>query len=1550
MTNILTSFFELTLGMSAVIALLALLLLPFGKKLRAKSRYLIWTLVIIRLAFPVGVQIMAPLFTLPEVPNLEVTIPMSQSAPTDENTDADENIPQNNVGNITHKDPDVDGAVPQNPVVPDGGNDSVNTKPQGGAVNDNAPSVEVEKPSPTLPHNEPATTEGIKVDIRLVLTGVWLAGAVIYAAVNLISYVRYTKSILRTSWPAEEETEAIYDGLCRRMKIRRKPLLRVSSTTDSPAAFGYFRRYIVLPEIPLSLNSLELTLTHELTHLRRGDLTVKLFSLAARSFHWFNPLVHYAAYKCETECELSCDEIVLADRDDVVRTEYSETLVNILKFCRRRKGSLTTHFSPKKNAVKMRLGNILYGTGKRRGILLVTLSLVLCIVAGTVIGCSFASGDPAPDTDAETTETESVTTEPEPTETETETTEPEPTPEPTEYYIDGLYYLTTETYTQEYREENPGNTPFVIFLDDGICLFMIFADGTKYGVEGTYTVGDGLVSMTLNLDSSPLRKETSPMEIEWEKPDIDPSYTFEIIDSDKIIIGSAEDSAHGGDCGEVKAGDAFVRDVDDSDTLNDLAGLYSWTTEEYSAERRINYLILNNDETCALMVSYFHGKVAIDGKYTVDGSKIRVDLLMDGSYMDGESSSGTPYMDDSFVFEIVDEHNIKIGPADESAKNISCYGVKSGDIFTKATSLADFYESHLGYWYSYPDMDSYEIIIHSADHLQVKFSFKQYKGVVIDAIAVKKGDLYVFGEDISPEWSYQNYAPSIESQDGHIRFSDDGVILQYGDNPIKATVKSEDYDSKRSAVLSPIESKCGKNGWLSVGALWYGDQTNLFENAEKYQHISGESVPVCAKIFKSGEISLVVRVYYDLDTDNWLLADVFYVHTNGKVLQGEELKSFMEEHGKTDMIFSADDADLAAYFAEATDDSPYAKYIGHWHMYSAMDVYELIIYSANDEQIEFSFRENKGINIKATAIKQDGKYLYGEHLSPEWSYWHYITDREAEDGYILLNDNSITVGLSTSNDNQVNFDVKSVDYENKRSAVLRTIHASCEENGWIVSGTLFLGDASVMFENAEAYQHESGEEVPIASDHFTSGDISIAIRIYYDRETDNWLLADVFYAHTNGKVLQGEELKSFMEEHGKTDMIFSADDADLAAYLSFFDDEWVADNAVVPDVIPEFDETEVKMLSLDEFFTHGIYFKSNPKYRSRYYQIPPGEFQSLVSKDDVTEFKSVFVYPVWDSGEQPDEMYLVSFIKYFKIPREDAEKALDEYIARLEQSVKDGYIKDISTEQYEKPNLDIIYTFDNEIINNYYGRPGYSSDDTDIIVEPMVVKDNKYYGVWYFDTEKKVYIRVSEITVSSITFGAVVSDKISYFTTTATRQDDKYVFEENDIKGTVKLEGNCINLSYTPADSTDEVKLSFTIKNEVDKIDWPTDTLSDTVESRLQGVIDELTEKKWTDVEVIPHEPDSNIRWKYIATPYELPENGVLYCITARSPFHKAIVYINVYSVFVDGEFVEEKVSYASMFGRSMEGTYLESFMKTHNLDDEIISADLKNLGWYFVY
>lgn len=68
-----------------------------------------------------------------------------------------------------------------------------------------------------------------------------------------------------------------------------------------------------------------------------------------------------------------------------------------------------------------------------------------------------------------------------------------------------------------------------------------------------------------------------------------------------------------------------------------------------------------------------------------------------------------------------------------------------------------------------------------------------------------------------------------------------------------------------------------------------------------------------------------------------------------------------------------------------------------------------------------------------------------------------------------------------------------------------------------------------------------------------------------------------------------------------------------------------------------------------------------------------------------------------NGGADMEEMYIVSLIKHFNISRETVQKAYDAYMAysKLDMS------KPIS-EYREPPNLDIIFTFDNEIINYYY--------------------------------------------------------------------------------------------------------------------------------------------------------------------------------------------------------------------------------------------------------
>lgn len=104
------------------------------------------------------------------------------------------------------------------------------------------------------------------------------------------------------------------------------------------------------------------------------------------------------------------------------------------------------------------------------------------------------------------------------------------------------------------------------------------------------------------------------------------------------------------------------------------------------------------------------------------------------------------------------------------------------------------------------------------------------------------------------------------------------------------------------------------------------------------------------------------------------------------------------------------------------------------------------------------------------------------------------------------------------------------------------------------------------------------------------------------------------------------------------------------------------------------------------------------KYRITYYRIW-GEFLNLITEEQVQDFY------VWADethkqtgyGATQNTMFLADFVKRYHISRTDFDQAVKEFSinSKLNQY-------DIIPEEYEPPNADIIYTFDDEIINEYY--------------------------------------------------------------------------------------------------------------------------------------------------------------------------------------------------------------------------------------------------------
>lgn len=127
--------------------------------------------------------------------------------------------------------------------------------------------------------------------------------------------------------------------------------------------------------------------------------------------------------------------------------------------------------------------------------------------------------------------------------------------------------------------------------------------------------------------------------------------------------------------------------------------------------------------------------------------------------------------------------------------------------------------------------------------------------------------------------------------------------------------------------------------------------------------------------------------------------------------------------------------------------------------------------------------------------------------------------------------------------------------------------------------------------------------------------------------------------------------------------------------------------------LPEYKPGSIKLEPQDQDD-----YKFTRKYRIIYYQIC-GEFTDLLPEDARQDFMN------WADeeskkngyGENQNEMLLVSFVKRYNISRTDFDKAVKAYV---DARNKTG--EDLNSEENEVPNGDIIYTFDNEIINRYY--------------------------------------------------------------------------------------------------------------------------------------------------------------------------------------------------------------------------------------------------------
>lgn len=313
MTNMFLSFLEISIPLSLIIAVLFLFTPFLNKRYAAKWKYWIWIVLALRLIIPLGGN---------------GGLPVGDRQPQRETLTSSES-------EKTAPDALADGTARGRVIV----------------------EIPARMTTPIVTQPEKAGSNISTLDI---IAFIWMLGSLLFISVHLVSYFHYKHQILKKG-------KIIKDNDVLRLLLKLKHELHINCTVSvieypeaaSPLLIGFCNHILVLPKEQYKSEELFFILKHELVHLKRGDIYLKLLFAVANAVHWFNPLIWIMQREATVDMELSCDERVTQGTNYATRKAYTETLLSTLHKQSAKKTVLSTRFYGGKQIMKKRFKNIL---------------------------------------------------------------------------------------------------------------------------------------------------------------------------------------------------------------------------------------------------------------------------------------------------------------------------------------------------------------------------------------------------------------------------------------------------------------------------------------------------------------------------------------------------------------------------------------------------------------------------------------------------------------------------------------------------------------------------------------------------------------------------------------------------------------------------------------------------------------------------------------------------------------------------------------------------------------------------------------------------------------------------------------------------------------------------------------------------------------------------------------------------------------------------------------------------------------------------------------
>ena len=172
------------------------------------------------------------------------------------------------------------------------------------------------------------------INFANVISVIWLSGVILYLLLQAVLYYRFKQEILEKRSEITDELWLTTFQKCTvktNLNLEKIEFCSVD-TIVQPCTVGIWKRSILIPEClicTLSESEIDIVLCHELTHIRKKHVALKVLIFVLSSLNWFNPLLHMLRNSLNEWIEISCDEDLTVVESGEDREAYANMLIKL---------------------------------------------------------------------------------------------------------------------------------------------------------------------------------------------------------------------------------------------------------------------------------------------------------------------------------------------------------------------------------------------------------------------------------------------------------------------------------------------------------------------------------------------------------------------------------------------------------------------------------------------------------------------------------------------------------------------------------------------------------------------------------------------------------------------------------------------------------------------------------------------------------------------------------------------------------------------------------------------------------------------------------------------------------------------------------------------------------------------------------------------------------------------------------------------------------------------------------------------------------------------